>query len=73
MSTGDLASDTGTLGDFLQTTRAGVKLPAPLVVAIQATLKETFEVDSEDGLMALGAQIVWSAVEADNKDINRVL
>ena len=70
---GDLASNTGTLGDFLKTTRAGVKLPAPFARAIQTTLLETFEVDSEDGLMQLGAQIVWSAVEADYKEIKPVL
>ena len=73
MSMGDLTSNAEALGDFLKTTRAGVKLPTAFAQMIQATLSDTFEVDTEDGLVNLGAQIVWSAVEQANKDIKPVL
>ena len=70
---GDLTSNAEALGDFLKTTRAGVKLPTAFAQMIQATLSDTFEVDTEEGLVNLGAQIVWSAVEQANKGIKPVL
>ena len=51
------------IGEFLESTRAGVRLPSALIEVILVTLKETFEVESPQGLMGLGAQLVWAAIE----------
>ena len=47
------------------TTRAGLELPSALRAAAAEVLTETFEVKSADKVLAIGASLLWEAVEAE--------
>ena len=47
------------------TTRAGLELPSALRAAAAEVLTETFEVKSADKVLAIGASLLWEAIEAE--------
>ena len=59
----DIGDRADALLDFLRSTRASVRLPSALVEVTHRVLLETFEVESQEDLIGLGAQIVWTAIE----------
>ena len=54
-----------TTEEFLMTTRAGLELPSALRAAAAEVLTETFEVKSADKVLAIGASLLWEAIEAE--------
>ena len=64
----DGADDNNDFTIFLESRRGGVKLPRALRSLVQDTLTETFEVESQEEVLALGPEVILRSVEGAGDD-----
>jgi methyl-accepting chemotaxis protein len=56
------------LDTFFESTRSGMKLPLALRVAARDVLQGTFEAGSKEEALAIGATLLWAAIEESEAD-----